>query len=403
MVSIMSWILLVVGGWWFSRCKNSTLRRILIVAYILRVALVIEHHFFLPLLGSQADAQTFVRIATTWANKGPLYLLTHVGMNAWLYVWGLAWMFYFFGSSFFLAQTINVLLGVGAVKLVYQASSMLWGMERGRRAAWVAALFPTLLLYSAIPMRESLLIFSALWGIVGWLRWYMQDGKNWRALGQALFGFLLSAGLHTAMFFGGGLMFLLSMAFLTTRRLKRWRISKTILYTDLLIGMVGLITVATGWGLGYIAASKKYASVLVWLQRHLTFAARGGAAYLSGFVPQTWWDIVWMTPIRMLYFLCMPFPWMLHRPQELLGSFNGWIWCLLFLWLFKKSSLIWKREITRILLFGFLGLWFTLAWGVSNYGTSIRHSIKLLPFILVLLPFPKIRFKTCAVSESKSE
>ena len=387
----MAWVLLFMGGWWVYRCKDPSLRKILIVAYVLRAGLALEHHFGFPLPDSQADAITFLKTATLWSHKGVPYLLTHVRTNAWLYVWGLSWVFLFFGPDPFLAQMINVLLGVGAVKLVYRISYLLWDSRKAYRAAWIAALLPSLMLYSALPMRESLLVFTFLLGIAGWLKWYLQGGRGWLALGQSLIGFMLSAGLHTAMVPGLALPFF-AFSSLMFSQLKRYRLSITTLFIGGLMGLVVAGTLATGWGMDYLIGAFHSASLLAWLQHHLMSAARSRAAYLQGVLPCSWWDVVWMTPMRMLYFLFAPFPWMVSQVKDLLGVLNSAMWCVLLLWLIKKGKRIWKRPSTRFLLWTFLGVWITLSWGVSNYGTAIRHGVKLLPLIVVLLPFPKVRF-----------
>ena len=59
-----------------------------------------------------------------------------------------------FGESVMMAKGIGVGFGTGAVLLVYKFSTRLWSQKVGVKSAWMTALFPTLVLYSAITLRE---------------------------------------------------------------------------------------------------------------------------------------------------------------------------------------------------------------------------------------------------------
>lgn len=97
-----------------------------------------------------------------------------------------------------MAQSLSVLAGVGCVFLVWKIARDLWGDRAGIKAAWVAALFPTLVLYSALTMREPFTAFFFLVGLLGVVRW-ARCGGAWPVV-LGLFGLIMSGFYHGGMF-----------------------------------------------------------------------------------------------------------------------------------------------------------------------------------------------------------
>jgi len=385
----MGWLLFIAGWWWVLRHRDLHLRRILLIAYGLRAILALEHHFFFPLPDSQADALTFIHTAALWSQKGPLYLFTHVGSNAWFYVWILSWGFLFFGLDPFLAQMINVLLGTALVKLIHRASSLLWGTKISYRAAWLAAIFPLLVLYSAITMRESLMLWFFTWGLVGWIK--ALDRPRWSSYGQALIGFFMATVLHTAMIWGLAVVFL-QIGALLMRRVAVGKMPRFGLAAGGLSGVLSGVMIWRGWGLDYVwGIARGSASPVRFVASMLSYAAKGRAVYLPSLIPRSWFDLLWMTPVRMLGFLFAPL-WSFRGAKDLLAVGVALLWLgllgLVLRTLFRRGKSILRRAGWLMVVF-FL-MWAMLSLGVSNYGTAIRHSLKLLPLCFVMVPYPRL-------------
>ena len=61
-----------------------------------------------------------------------------------------------------MAKMLSVGFGTGAVFLIYNLSFIIWGSKAALRAGWIAALFPSFILYSSIILREVYVIFFLL-------------------------------------------------------------------------------------------------------------------------------------------------------------------------------------------------------------------------------------------------
>ena len=64
-----------------------------------------------------------------------------------------------------MAQIISVILGTSSVYLVYRLTMLIWDCESAIKAAWATAIFPTLILYSSLTLREPYIVFSINWFI----------------------------------------------------------------------------------------------------------------------------------------------------------------------------------------------------------------------------------------------
>ena len=112
----------------------------------------------------------------------------------------------------------------------------------------------------------------------------------------------------------------------------------------------------------------------------------GRTHYLDGFIPQNYFDVIWHTPIRMLYFMFAPFPWMVKTAADLF--FLGDVLIYLFLIYFSSAGfkrLYNKQKAAAVsMLLIILSIVVLFGWGTVNYGTAWRHRAKAAPFLIVL-------------------
>jgi hypothetical protein len=113
-------------------------------------------------------------------------------------------------------------------------------------------------------------------------------------------------------------------------------------------------------------------------------AARGDAAYLEGFTVSNPIEAVWKGPVRLVYLLYAPFPWMIRSPAHLIGLMDAVLFVVLTWMVFKVRHKIWRSPAARMLSLVLLSLAFIFALGVSNFGTGIRHKSKFAPLAIVL-------------------
>ena len=104
------------------------------------------------------------------------------------------------GRSLLLLQSISVLTGVIGVYFTWYLARELWDRKVAIKAAWVMALFPTVVMYSAIPLRETYAVLFFLIGSIGIVHCY--GGKKFQGILLAMLGFLCASFFHGGMAIG---------------------------------------------------------------------------------------------------------------------------------------------------------------------------------------------------------
>ena len=358
------------------RLAEARVRNLVLLAFLLRLGLAFIHAYIVPLPDSKADALTFERLgweaAEAWLSGGGAPALS----GAYLYSAWIGVLYFLFGRIPLLAQFTNVLLGTFTVYITWKLSFLITESRRAALiAAWITALFPTLNLYSAITMRESFIVFFTITSVYCFVLW-LKCGRLGQMIGAGIL-LLAATALHDGMVCIG-LVYALFFSFYHPKS-KRW----TAFSADsiFVITLIIAVTVALR---GFLRDKLPDNILLIfspdYLGQHTMVAAKDRAAYLPGLVPGSVADMLWQTPLRMLYFLYTPFPWMVSSPADVVGLIDALLYAFLSIYFMKGLASLRNRN--RVLFWGitlilivFLG---TFAWGTSNYGTAIRHRQKIV-------------------------
>lgn len=359
---------------------RPTVRRLLLVAFVLRASLALFHNFVIALPDSQADALMFEHTARTWAAGGWKSLLEHWQSGALLYSWFLTFFYLLFGPSPLLAQAINVFLGTLIVYLVWRIGVELFDEHKARLAGWATTFFPTLNLYSAITMREAIFVFLVLLGSLFAIKWFKSQ-KIWHFF-WATFFLVLATGFHLGAWPLLWTLGLWSLGFGLYTALRTKGISWKLLGELALVGAASAFIVLFRWGWD------KGGVFEVGIETIQTAYALGRAAYLKNLVVHSVFDLFWQVPVRVVFFLFTPFPWMVKEPIDLVGLFDALLYFAIggfIVWslrqLFRtKSKALWSTVF--LLSLAALGI-AAFATITSNYGAAIRHRAKFVPFFLV--------------------
>ncbi len=117
---------------------------------------------------------------------------------------------------------------------------------------------------------------------------------------------------------------------------------------------------------------------------------RGGSGYKAGFsISNPILGFLINTPIRIIYFLLVPFPWRWRGIIDIVSfffsslyySYGEYLACKV---LYKKKKGKYINLVIACLLVVLCG--YTIySWGTSNAGTALRHRDKFLPVYIILL------------------
>ena len=129
----------------------------LLIAFFLRTIIVILTEYdLIRLPDDTGDATKFEYTARLFSRDDGLLILKDFFKPDSFLISRIISIFYIvFGESTMVAKGISVALGTASVYLTYLLGLLLWDHNSAKKGAWIVALFPTLILYSTITLRET--------------------------------------------------------------------------------------------------------------------------------------------------------------------------------------------------------------------------------------------------------
>ena len=374
--------------------REPSIASILYVALTVRILAIILNQHIMILPDGIGDATRFEVKAYEWSRGGFLNtLMNYPGFTSFFISWIIAIFYSIFGQSEMMGQSISLLFGVGAVYLGWIIARKLWDQRSANKVGWAIALFPTLILYSCIILREAYIYFFlllALNGIVDWVRL-----KNFRSFILVFIGFIGATFFHSAMIVG--LFVFLTIIFLQNFKifflnLAKLKISiKSLLVFLIIISSITLIKEIKFHKITPLFASDKNIEMIL---AKIKDYDRGTAKYPSWVVPETKSELFYKSPFRVAYFVFSPFPWDIKKPSHLVGMFDALLYIFLTYLIFQNRKIILTDPTLKIILIILLSYIIIYGVGVGNFGTGIRHRAKFaVMFILLAAPLiPKFIF-----------
>ena len=361
---------------------------IFLIAFFVRVIFIFYNSYVGDLFDSTADARTYENYAWVWAQDGFLnILLSYDGPSAHFITWPVALLYSIFGRSLIMAESLSLLFGILAVFLGWYISRKIWGEKIAMKVGWLAALYPPLVLYSCLVMRETYIYFFMLLAFFGTYNWSKHGGKKHFFI--AILSFYVATHFHGGMFVGL-IVFLGFVAFRTFKNsfysFKRGKIHLNSFFIIILLMLSA----------SYFFSSKVHVPKLGTIDDILDFSrvtymtshtTRGDASYPEWLEVKSVTELIYKGPLRSIYFLISPLPWDIKKTIHVLGFFDGLMYTFILFLIFINRKKIMKdpglRNISIILIF-FI---FVFAIGVGNFGTGIRHRAKFfIAFLLLVAP-----------------
>jgi hypothetical protein len=365
-------------------------RAFLITALSVRVGAMMFGYFVTPLPDSGNDAHHFELVAWEWGQAGFAEAFDHFpGPDSYFISWVLAVLYSVTDRSLLMAQSVSLLFGMGAVFLGWRLARKLWGDSVAVSAGWMLALFPTLVLYSTLTLREAYVWFFLLVALHGVVDWVRSGGVSSIAL--VIVGFASATYFHGAMILGA-LCFLLILGISELQRtlgsLTRGRVH--LVSVGVLAGaIIGVMIYVSGSisvpKLGYFESAADVDGILSKIASTTGSSnAEDGASYPLWTVPNSSAELLYKAPVRVAYFIFSPFPWNVQSLGHLIGLFDGLLYMILVFFIWRNREAIWADRATRmiVILLGVYLVVFGLV--IGNFGTGIRHRAKFVAALIVL-------------------
>lgn len=365
--------------------KKPNISMVLFTALLVRIFFMLIGHSFLSLPDSTADARSFELTAWTWAQDGFFnHLNNYPGPSPRFVSWLIGVPYSLLGRSLLMAQSISLLFGIGCIVLGWELANKIWDRNSAKKITWAIALFPSLILYSILVMREVYIVFFVLvafYGVCGFIKNY-----NLKSFFLAIFGFTGATFFHGAMLVGAIIFitYIGTVSFkIVIKSLINFKINLKILIvvifslTSILFYTSNKINVAY---LGDFQNTLKFENLI----KRTNVSTSGTARWPEWTRANTNVELIYKIPIRTLYFLFSPFPWDIKETKHLIGFIDGILYMYLFYLILRNIKFIWKDPSTRLILIILVTYITVFAVGVGNFGTSVRHRSKFTVLFILL-------------------
>ena len=377
--------------------KYKDIALAIVSAFVLRISAALINLYVTTLPDGGIDASGFEYKAWMWGKGGLIEAIPHFfeGGASWVYSNLASLIYAVFGRSPLILQSISVLAGVYCVVLTWKLSIEVWGARStAKKSAWLVAIYPILILYSSLTMREVFITLLLLYGMFYVVLW-VKTRKNRNAF-VALMAFSLQVFFHPGMAVAGivfvGLLLLYSIKTSFVSLVVSFSInvrSFLVIVFSLLLGLTLYISIPNMSLIDLVGYSGWLTIDNVdGLVDRASIMQTGGAAYPAWLTADTPMQFLLLLIPKLFYFLFSPFPWDISKFSHILGALDGVFFIMLFLSIYSHRKYIKSNpQVFILLVFAiFLSLIFSMA--VGNFGTGLRHRSKILPiFIIIAAPF----------------
>lgn len=367
------------------------LSNIIFVALLIRVFFLILGQFYFNLPDSTGDAETYEKLAWKMAQGGFFNLADYyVGPQARFITLVIAIPYSLFGRSILMAKSLSLFFGLASIFVGYFLAKKLWNDHTAKKVGWIMALFPSLVLYSVLIMREMYVCFFllvALYGVVSWSK-----KANFKSILIGMAGFTAATFFHGGMIIGA-MVFLIFIGFVSTKQ-----ILKSLLNLKINIKLIFLVLIFFS-SLGYYVSGKVRIPYLGNFEtltkskvilRKTKFSTAGEASYPKWTIANSTIELFYKVPVRSIYFIFAPFPWDIKKLSHLIGMFDALFYIYFVYLIMKNLKTIWNDPSLRLILIILLAYIIVFSVAVGNFGTSIRHRSKFTSvFLLLAAPFVK--------------
>ena len=384
-------ILLIFFTTFLISIRYPKVSKILYFALAIRVFVLLIGHYLVILPDSYRDAISFEGYAIELSKDGFYGVIErYPGPHSRFISWLIAIPYSLFGRSVLLAKSMTLFFGVGTVFLSWKVTQKLWGNQIADKVGWMMALFPSLILYSALTMREAYVCFFlsvAIYGIVNWSK-----NRDLKSIALTLFGFMGATFFHGATFLGAmTFMGVVTLVILNDfiKSIKNFRISTLNFILLIIMTYIIVLYFTNQISVPYLRSFEYIIDPEV-LRNKATANVIGVASFPEWTKVNNIYELIYKIPVRSMYFVFSPFPWDVKETKHIIGLIDGLLYMSLAIIILFNIKKILSNFTLRIILIILIIYIIAFSIGVGNFGTGIRHRSKFaFMFIFLAAPFIK--------------
>lgn len=365
--------------------RHPDVSKILYAGLGLRIFVLLLGHYLITLPDSTDDAWNFENKAWIWGQNDFFYALSnYTGPSPDFISWLISIPYSLFGRSLLMAQSISLFFGVASIFLCWLIAKKLWSDHIANKVGWITALFPSLILYSVLFLREVYIVFFILLALLGVVSWAKTN--NLKSFILAMIGFIGATFFHGAMMIGAiAFISIVGISSLkeTLKFISRGKINfKISIFLFSFVILAGLY-LTNNIKVPYLGNFKSTSSIEN-LSIKTKLNTHGDASWPKWTIIRSVSDLFYKIPVRASYFVFGPFPWDVKKFKHLIGMFDAFLYMYLVYLIISNIRIILKDPALRIVLIILLSYILVFSVGVGNFGTSIRHRSKFVVFFILL-------------------
>jgi hypothetical protein len=353
------------------------LKKLMIFGFFLRVvlALTLEWSGYSERLAPDETtyATTGFALAQYWSGEllvKPYRFFTDQALG-YFYVNGV--FFYVFGASDLPIKVLNAFIGVLVGRQVFLLALQLFGAAAARRAATLTTYFPSLVLWSAVNIRDVWVILLLV--LVSRYSLEVIRGYSRTALLK------LCAAIYALSFFRDYLVFAVALPPIVAMLIGR----RGHLLRNFAVATVAAIAVAVLLEQGIVREQTQSRMSLEALSEIRRDLATGGSAYYRDVDISTPGGALAFLPVGLVYFFFSPFPWQMNSALRLMSAPEMVLIYYLALPTWRGIAFAVRnrlRDCIQVLMLTAL-VTVTYALTEGNVGTLYRHRAQAMAFYLI--------------------
>jgi len=380
-------ISMCLGIYYIIKTRSYGVINISFISVLLKLILgVLGVYIALPFSGT--DAKRFEMLASYWSEMPITEILVSIDVTGSYVISSLtAIMYALIEKNIAIPVFVNVSIAILVFFLALKLANRVWNDHQlNGFFALVLALHPIMNVNSAVVLRETYIYFFVVLASLSIVNFAWTHRVRYATL--FLMYVLLASFFHGAM-----LLMALGLPIYALIRpgLGFWKkllLAGFIFFIFILVfqyfdfSKLKSITDGSIFGVEYFQD--------IQLRRK-----EANTVYLPDLIPTNFFDLVWQTPIRILFLLVKPLPWDIQSFGHFLAFTEAMIWWLIIFLFIKNWSIIRRNPACLALLCISAVALIAFSYGTSNFGTGIRHRAKFFVIAWVIIyPFlPRFTFR----------
>lgn len=370
--------------------KNNNAKLLIVAFLCLRIFLLYLDYYgkdIANVLHSGGDSERFHQFALIISKN--LNMMNEISYTKYTDFLGI--LYWIIGDQRFFSQFLNVVIGMWSIFVFYKILD-LFKLKDSKKLFFLAlyGFYPQNIIFSSILLREALILFFFIYSMLFFIQWLLSNNRIY--IYKTIIFVLLSAIFHPGMILGllaYGFMFL----FLDV---KNYRFCYSFKRKTLFILVVGLAISLISYNTSILTGKSAFLLLeenisLIDVYQSGSAVEKGGANYLRSFQINSVTDLIFLTPLRLIYFVFSPMPYDIRGLGDIAAIvLDSSFFYFLFYSIVRKRRIM-NRSVFKIfpkifiILFLIVALGFAI--GTENSGTAMRHRTKIFPILMIVVVF----------------